>query len=84
MSYESNQDLIPANVEGVCLEVTRPKSKPILIASVYRPPNSQIKLLIEIEFQSLDSEHKEQITVGDFNCDLLVMFLELKCEMIDI
>ena len=66
-------NLIPANVEAVCLEVTRPKSKPILITSVYRPPNSRIELLNELEtlFQNLDSEHKEQIIVGDFNCDLL-------------
>jgi hypothetical protein len=33
----------------VCLEVTRPKSKPILITSVYRPPNSPIEVLNEIE-----------------------------------
>ena len=26
---------------------------------------------IETLFQNLDSEHKEQIIVGDFNCDLL-------------
>lgn len=42
LNVMNRQDLIPANVEGVCLVVTRPKSKPILIASVYRSPNSQI------------------------------------------
>ena len=73
LNVMNRQDLIPANVEAVCLEITRPKSKPILITSVYRPPNSRIELLNDIEtlFQNLDSEHKEQIIVGDFNCDLL-------------
>ena len=73
LNIKNRQDLIPANVEAVCLEVTRPKSKPILITSVYRPPNSQMELFNEIEslFQNLDNEHKEQIIVGDFNCDLL-------------
>jgi hypothetical protein len=45
LNVMNRQDLIPANVEAVCLEVTRPKSKPILITSVYRPPNSRIELL---------------------------------------
>ena len=40
LNVMNRQDLIPANVEAVCLEVTRPKSKPILITSVYTPPNS--------------------------------------------
>ena len=73
LNVMNRQDLIPANVEAVCLEVTRPKSKRILITSVYRPSNSRIELLNDIEtlFQNLDSEHKEQIIVGDFNCDLL-------------
>ena len=49
LNVMNRQDLIPANVEAVCLKVTRPKSKPILITSVYRPPNSRIELLNDIE-----------------------------------
>ena len=51
----NRQALILANVEAVCLEVTREKSQPILNASVYRPPNSQVKILKEIRvlFQNL-------------------------------
>jgi polyribonucleotide nucleotidyltransferase len=53
-------DLVPEGVEAVCLEIIKRKSKPVLIASAYRPPNSQIEFLdkIEVLFQNLDNEHK--------------------------
>ena len=49
------------------------KSKPILIATVYRPPNTSMDIFekIEILMQNLDQENKEVIILGDFNCDLL-------------
>ena len=73
MNVLNREDLIPNNIEAICLEVIKPKSKPILITSVYMPPSSRIEYFekIEILFQNLDSEHKELIIVGDFNCDLL-------------
>ena len=66
-------DLVPADAEAVCLENIRPKCKPILIASIYRPPNSNIELLDSFggAFQNLDNEQRELIIVGDLNCDLL-------------
>jgi hypothetical protein len=45
----NREDLIPEQVEAVCHEVIKPKSKHILIASVYRPPSSKIEILNEIE-----------------------------------
>jgi cellulose biosynthesis protein BcsQ len=66
-------DLVPAEVEVVCLEVIKPKSKPMFVVSVYRPPNSSIELFEKIEtlFQNLDNERKELILVGDLNCDFI-------------
>jgi hypothetical protein len=66
-------DLVPEDVEAVCLETIKPKSKPVLIASAYGPPNSQIDFLdkIEVLFQNFGNEHKELIIVGDLNCDFL-------------
>ena len=61
-------------VEAICIEVMQAKSKPILIASVYRPPISALVDVfdkIEILMQNLDQEHKQIIILGDFNCDLL-------------
>jgi hypothetical protein len=69
----NREDLIQDNIEAICPEVIKPKSKPILITSVYRPPSSRIEYFekIEILFQNLDSEHKELIIIGDFKRDLL-------------
>ena len=36
-------DLIP-DLEAICIEVIQVKSKPILIASVYRPPNTSTEI----------------------------------------
>jgi len=66
-------DLIPEDLEAICIEVKQAKSKPILIASVYRPPNTSTEIFkkIEILMQNLDQENKEVIILGDFNCDIL-------------
>ena len=66
-------DLVPVGLEAVCLEVIKLKFTPILIVSVYRPPNTSIELFekIEIVFQNLDNDRKEVIIVGDLNCDLI-------------
>ena len=66
-------DLVPTNVEAFCLEIIKPKCKPILIAFIYRLPNSKIEFFdrLEVLFQNLDNEQKELIIVGDLNCDLL-------------
>ena len=66
-------DLVPVELEAVCLEVIKPKFKPILIVSVYRPPNTSIELFekIEILFQNVENDRKEVIIVGDLNCDLI-------------
>ena len=66
-------DLIPEDLEAICIEVKQAKSKPILIVSVYRPPNTSTEIFekIEILMQNLDQENKEVIILGDFNSDLL-------------
>ena len=66
-------DLVPVELEAVCLEVIKPKFKPILIVSVYRPPNTSIELFEknEILFQNVENDRKEVIIVGDLNCDLI-------------
>ena len=66
-------DLIPEDLEAICIEVKQAKSKPILIASVYRPPNTSTDIFkkIEILMQNLDQENKEVIILCDFNCDLI-------------
>ena len=36
---------VPENIEAVCLEITKPKSKPILVTTVYRPPSSNVDFM---------------------------------------
>ena len=42
-------DLIPEVLEAICVEVMQAKSKPILIATVYRPPNTSMDIFEKIE-----------------------------------
>jgi exonuclease III len=36
--FSERKSLIPENVEAICLEIKKPKSKPIIISTWYRPP----------------------------------------------
>ena len=62
-TYQQNR--LPVELEAVCLEVIKPKFKPILIVSVYRAPNTSIELFekIEILFQNVENDRKEVIIV---------------------
>ena len=61
------------NLELICAKIKKPKSKPLLITTWYRPPNSNIELFSEFEnfLELLEDENKEIIITGDLNCDLL-------------
>jgi len=39
ISYQNRSDLVPNDLEGVCLEIFKPNSRPFVIASIYRPPD---------------------------------------------
>ena len=70
--FTIRKDLMPDNLELLCVELKKPKSKPLLISTWYRPPNSSCELLNDFEqFLKLDDENKEIIITGDFNCNLL-------------
>ena len=60
-------------VECVWVEILI-KNKPVLIGTFYRPPNSNVSVLSDIE-TSIDLAHdtgiKDIIITGDFNLDLL-------------
>ena len=71
--YSERNSLIPDNIEAICLEIKKPNTKPILISTWYRPPNSNTKWLDGFEFflQNVDNENIETVITGDFNIDLL-------------
>ena len=75
LNVKEHNDLVPENIEAVCIEVIQVKSKPFLVTSLYRPPNTKAEIfdLINTLIENIDGENKEFILVGDFNCDLLAI-----------
>ena len=69
----NRNELVPDSLEALSVEVRKPKSKPILIVSCYRPPNSdhEVLKLIGNLIRNLDVEGKEFVILGDFNYVLL-------------
>ena len=57
---------------SISVEVEVPHVKPILVTTVYKPPDSRVELFSFIEnmISKIDQEGKECILTGDFNCDL--------------
>ena len=55
------------------MEISKPNSKPFLVSSCYRPPNSTIELFHYFEefLKLADIENKQLIITGDLNCNLL-------------
>jgi exonuclease III len=70
--FAIRKDLMPDNLELLCVELKKPKRRPLLISTWYRPPNSSCELLNYFEqfLKQLDDENKEIIITGDFNCNL--------------
>ena len=64
--YSETNSLTPDNVETICLEIKTPNTKPILISTWHRPPNSNTELLdrFELFLQNIDNENKETIIPG--------------------
>ncbi|CAC5401200.1 unnamed protein product [Mytilus coruscus] len=73
IAVKNMSDLSINTLETLWLEVELPKSKPLFICTVYRPPNSPQSWidLFEAEFDTALSENKDIILMGDFNIDLI-------------
>ena len=71
--YIVRKDLMTDNLELICIEIKKLKSKPLKITTWYRPPNSSIELFSDFEnfLELLEDENKEIIITGDLNCNLL-------------
>ena len=40
INYIVRNDLVPSEIEAVCVEIIKPHSKPFLVTTVYRPPSA--------------------------------------------
>ena len=75
LNYKLRSDFTcsESNYEMICVEITK-KPKPIVVACVYRPPNSDISCFnekIQSVLEILESEKKDIYILGDFNINLL-------------
>ena len=80
VNFEIRSDLNQNGIEALTIEIHKYKRKPFLVSTLYRPPNSPIKLLTKFEnfLQLIDIEEKESVILGDINCDLLHQDLDHK------
>ena len=58
--------------ESLTVEIIR-YVKPILVTTIYRPPDSVVEMFDKIDglLYKLESENKESIIAGDMNCNLM-------------
>ena len=69
--------MVSGDLAALCVEIVIPKSKPFLIASWYRSPNTRVyepqNQLEKVEqmIKNFENEGKEYILIGDLNCDFL-------------
>ena len=45
INYNIRNDLIPTELDAVYIEIIKPHSKPFLVTTVYRPPNSSAETI---------------------------------------
>ena len=55
------------------MEINKPHSRPFLVTTIYRPPNSTHDFFESFEkfIKMIDDENKEIYILGDLNCDML-------------
>ena len=73
INYKTRNDLVPDDLEAVCLEICKPNSRNFIVASVYRPPDNSSEFFYAFEkmIGLIDDENKELHILGDLNCDML-------------
>ena len=72
INYKIRKDLVPPELEAVCVEIIKPHSKPFLVTTVYRPPSSLPKFFDDFEklIKAIDNENKEMYILCDLNCNI--------------
>lgn len=74
INYEWRPQIIPDEMEAVCIDVMKPNSKAFTILSSYRPPNGdsdKFYKCLETIIAKVDNEGKELFILGDLNTNLL-------------
>ena len=49
INFVKRSDLVLENLEAVCIEVTKPNSRPLIVSSIYKPPIAPVEIFNSIE-----------------------------------
>ena len=73
INYVVHKDLEFSTLENLTIEIMKPRAKPFIISTWYRPPNSPSELFGDFEafVGRLDTNSKEYYIMGDLNCNML-------------
>lgn len=75
LSYVNRSNLLPQDVEALCIEIiVKHNCKPFAVLAYYRPPNSNSDDFLnrfESIIQILEMEEKELYVMGDFHYNFL-------------
>ena len=72
INYKRLTDLPDDNMELISIQVSKPKAKPFIVCTWYRPPRSTTEIINRFEdiLQTLDSYHMEIDIIGGLNCNV--------------
>ena len=76
IQHKLRQDLIPESLELIAVEIKYSMTKPIVVIAWYRgSPDKSIDNfdVFESVLQQIETENKDVVLIGDFNCDLLAV-----------
>ena len=78
LNFRICEDLLNDNRECIVVEISNTRSKPFLVGTWYRPPNSPSDLFsqFEILLDKIDSKNSEFHLLGDLNCSMLSLLPE--------
>lgn len=73
INFTIRNDLNVDSLENLCLEIQKPRSKPFVVVTWYRPPDSPVSIFSYFEtlIGKLDSKTTEFYLLGDLNCDMI-------------
>ena len=72
INYLLRLDLSVNPLENLCIEVRKPRSKPFVVATWYRPPDSPTEIFVHFEslVDELHSQNVDFYFMGNVNCNL--------------
>ena len=64
--YVNRNDLMPENLEAICIEIKKSRIKPFFVSSWCRVPCAVRRIFL----RKAEQENKDIIITGDLNCNL--------------